>query len=96
MGIEGFAGCGNPVNFALLPDSKYVTCEKGLPRVKIYDVDGTFVGVVAGAEHFPTYTYDGFSSDQTGELDVAVDSDGRVLVLDAVERTVRIFTKIQE
>ncbi len=95
MGIEGFAGCGNPVNFALLSDGTFVTCEKGLPRVKIYAADGDFVGVVAGAELFPTYTYDGFSSEQTGELDVAVDSQGRILVLDAVEKTVRIFTRIK-
>ncbi len=91
MGIEGFAGCGNPVNFALLPDGRLVTCEKGLPRVKIYTTQGVFAGVVAGAELFPAYSFDGVSSDRTGELDVAVDSRGRILVLDTVGRIVRIF-----
>ncbi|MBM3243119.1 hypothetical protein FJZ31_43220, partial [Candidatus Poribacteria bacterium] len=46
MDIDGFCGCCNPVNFAMLPDGRFVTCEKGLPRVKIYDADGTFSGVV--------------------------------------------------
>ena len=40
MGIEGFCGCCNPINLALLPDGRFVTCEKGLPRVKIYSADG--------------------------------------------------------
>ncbi|MHC4639708.1 MAG: NHL repeat-containing protein, partial [Planctomycetota bacterium] len=35
--VEGFCGCCNPVNFAILDDRSFVTCEKGLVRVKIYD-----------------------------------------------------------
>jgi hypothetical protein len=42
MGITGFCGCCNPINLALLPDGKYITCEKGLPRVKIYSAAGEF------------------------------------------------------
>ena len=52
MGINGFCGCCNPINFTLLPDGKYVTCEKGLPRVKIYSATGEFESVVAGVESF--------------------------------------------
>jgi hypothetical protein len=48
--IEGFSGCCNPVNFAILPDGSFVTVEKGLVRVKIYDAEGKFAGVVAGPE----------------------------------------------
>ncbi|MDP6042015.1 MAG: hypothetical protein QGG64_25930, partial [Candidatus Latescibacteria bacterium] len=91
MQIEGFAGCGNPANFALFPDGRLVTCEKGLPRVKIYSPQGVFAGVVAGAEQFPDYLFDGVSGSRSGELDVAVDSHGRVLVLDATQKAVRIF-----
>lgn len=91
MQIEGFAGCGNPVNFALLPDGRLVTCEKGLPRVKIYTSQGMFAGVVAGAEQFPDYRFDGVSGDGNRELDVAVDSRGRILVLDTAGQIVRIF-----
>ncbi|MFB0524926.1 MAG: hypothetical protein ACETVZ_05255, partial [Phycisphaerae bacterium] len=48
--LEGFTGCCNPVNFAILENGYFVTCEKGLIRVKIYDPEGTFVGVVAGPQ----------------------------------------------
>lgn len=91
MQIEGFAGCGNPANFALLSDGRVVTCEKGLPRVKIYTAQGVFAGVVAGAEQFPDYRFDGTFPERNGELDVAVDSQGRVLVLDTAGQTIRIF-----
>jgi len=97
--IDGFSGCCNPVNFAILPDGGFVTCEKGLPRVKTYDANGAFAGVVAGpdsfAEHGKACPPDGFSDCQTGGLDVAVDSQGRILILDPDERTVRIFTRIK-
>ena len=93
--IDGFAGCHNPVNFALLPDGRFVTCEIGLPRVKIYDEKGVFESVVAGAELFPKseeplILRDGFDG-RAGSLDVAVDSRGRVLVLAPHEKAVRIF-----
>ena len=36
---------------------RFVTAEKGIPRVKVYEADGTFFGVVAGPETFaPTLT----------------------------------------
>ena len=50
--IDGFCGCCNPIGLALLPDGRYVTCEKGLPRVKVYSPRGDFEWVVAGAESF--------------------------------------------
>ncbi|HIE26722.1 TPA: hypothetical protein EYP66_05510 [Candidatus Poribacteria bacterium] len=101
MGIEGFCGCCNPVNFAVLPDGRFVTCEKGLPRVKIYGADGAFTAVVAGPEAFTENQkscapINELSSCQTGGLDVAVDSQGRVLVMDPVEKVVRIFTPIRK
>jgi len=94
MSIEGFCGCCNPVNFAIFSDGRFVTCEKGLPRVKIYDADGVFVGVVAGPELFAGNS-NGLSNCQTKGLDVVVDSQGRILVLDPDERAVRIFTRIK-
>ncbi len=96
-GVEGFTGCCNPVTFAILEDGSYVTCEKGLVRVKIYDPDGNFVGVVAGPKHL---LEDGVAQIcylpqdcQKGGFDLAVDAMGRVFVLDTIKNIVRIFSK---
>jgi outer membrane protein assembly factor BamB len=97
--VKGFCGCCNPANFAILDDESFVTCEKGLTRVKIYDVEGTFVGVVAGTEqliesgtaricYFPEQC-------KAGGFDVAVDTAGRIFVLDTIKNVVRIFTKVK-
>jgi hypothetical protein len=97
--LKGFTGCCNPVSFAILGDESFVTCEKGLTRVKIYDAEGAFMGAVAGPEqlveggiaricHFP-------ADCQAGGFDVAVDAAGRILVLDTIKNVVRIFTKIK-
>ena len=87
LNIEGFCGCCNPTNIALLPDEKVVTSEKGLPRVKVYWPDGTLESVVAGPE--------AFASRVVG-LDLAVDAAGRVMVLDPAAKTVRIFEHRKE
>lgn len=96
MKIDGFCGCCNPVNFAILLDGKFVTCEKGLPRVKIYDANGVFESVVAApdsfAKNWKICTQNGLSDCRTGGLDVAVNSQGHILVLDPIERVVQIFT----
>jgi hypothetical protein len=97
--IEDFCGCCNPVNIAVLPDGSFVTCEKGLVRIKIYNSGGSFVGVVAGPEQFGT----GGTSKicmlpeecQTSGFDVAVDSEGRVFVLDTVDNIVKVFTRVK-
>jgi hypothetical protein len=97
--LEGFCGCCNPVNIAVLPDGGFVTCEKGLVRVKIYNSGGSFVGVVAGPEQFGA---GGKSSTcmlpeecQTGGFDVAVDREGRIFVLDTVDNIVKVFTRVK-
>jgi len=96
-GIEGFCGCCNPVNFAILADENFVTCEKGLIRVKIADPDGAFVGVVAGPEQFVEGGASRVSEygpgAQAGAFDVAVDTSGRIFVLDTHKGVVRIFTR---
>jgi hypothetical protein len=39
---EAFCGCCNPIALAALPDGRIVTCEKGIPRVKIFMASGVF------------------------------------------------------
>ncbi|MAE65231.1 MAG: hypothetical protein CMJ18_13250 [Phycisphaeraceae bacterium] len=47
LSIEGFCGCCNPCRFIVLPDGRFVTSEKGLPRVKIHAANGALESVVA-------------------------------------------------
>jgi len=94
VNIEGFCGCCNPVNMALLPDGRVVTAEKGLPRVKVYDAEGRFVCVVAGPEVLAptaTATEETRNGHKLLAVDVAADSRGRILVLDPAAGCVRIF-----
>jgi len=85
--IEGFCGCCNPVDLAVLPDGGVVTAEKGLPRVKVYTPEGQLQSVVATPDDL---------SVMVRSLDVAVDRRGRVFVLDAPERVVRVFERRPE
>ena len=78
--VEGFFGCCNPAHLAALPDGRFVTAEKGAVRVKVYGPQGKLSAAVAGPQHL---------SDTPADL--ATDAAGRVLVLDAAAKSVRIF-----
>ena len=82
--IEAFCGCCNPTHIALTPAGSIVTSEKGIPRVKVYDSRGVFQALVAGPDKF---------EEGTVGLDLAVDSRGRVIVLDPMSGTVRVFAE---
>jgi hypothetical protein len=91
MGIESFCGCCNPTHIALVGDGRFATAEKGLARVKIYNADGTIESVVAGASSF---TPDGPSCTKPASIrDLAVDRQGRILVLDGAKETIRVFVR---
>lgn len=92
--IEGFFGCCNPANFAVLADGKFVTVEKGLPRIKVYSREGEFECVVAEPRVLAPgeRVVDEIRDDHRVKVfDVATDSSGRILVLDPTNRTVRVF-----
>jgi hypothetical protein len=98
--IDGFCGCCNPVNIAVLPNGGFVTCEKGLVRIKIYNSDGNFEGVVAGPQQFGaggTSTICMLPEEcQTNGFDIAVDGEGHIFVLDTVDNVVKIFTRMKD
>ena len=84
MAVDGFCGCCNPSNFAFLSDGSFITSEKGIERIKIYQPDGTYKYLVAPPDSF---------EEGTCGLDIAVDSQDRILVLDPVKKKVRFFVK---
>jgi len=84
MSVDGFSGCCNPTNVAMLSDGSFVTSEKGIERVKIHQSNGDFKCVVAASNQFIEGT--------TG-LDLAVDSKDRIYILDPEKGMVRLFEK---
>jgi hypothetical protein len=80
--LNQFAGCCNPTYLAQLPDGRFVTAEKCLPRVKLWTMSGEFVTLIASSEQF-----DGSIS----IVGLATGRDGRVYVLDAAGQSVRVF-----
>jgi len=84
MEIEGFCGCCNPSHITILDDGKFITSEKGIARIKVYNRLGNLESVVAGPSQF---------IEGTKGLDLANDSNGRIYVLDPMKKSVRIFEK---
>ncbi len=80
--IEGFCGCCNPTDIAVMADGRVVTSEKGLPRVKVYTAGGMLDAVVAVPDDF---------SPHAAGMDLAVDDAGDVWVLDPLEGVVKVF-----
>ena len=83
-----------------MSDGSYVTAEKGLTRVKVYDPDGSFVGVVAGPEQLiaggAPRVFANVNDAKASGFDVAVDAEDRVHVLDTIENTIRVFVKTEK
>lgn len=86
--LDGFSGCCNPTQIAFNQNGLLVTAEKGLVRLKIYDVtSGEFEELIAGSRLFPK---------EQSLRDLAVDARDRILVLDPRSDTIRIFESKEE
>jgi len=93
--LEDFTACCNPVNFAIMADGSFVTCEKGIIRIKLYDANGMLKGLVAGPEQLTGGAWSISETPQQRQhvrFDVAADAAGNVCILDRVRSVVRIFT----
>ena len=82
--LEGFLGCCNPVHIAILPDGSFVTSEKGIVRIKVYQPSGELDAVVAAPQAFDK---------DSQPPDLAVDEAGRIFVLDVSRAMIRIFER---
>ncbi len=80
--IDGFLGCCNPSRIAVMEDGSFITSEKGLVRIKIYDQSGKLISVVAPPDLF---------KEEGKAPDVCVDEQGVVYALDFDKDMVRIF-----
>ena len=80
---QQFSGCCNPTNIALMPDGRVATAEKITARVKIHDANGKMLAVLG-----PQY----FTKNAAG-LGLAVDSAGRLWVMDPGDGKVRVFER---
>lgn len=82
--VEGFSGCCNPAHIAVLPNGHFVTSEKGIVRIKVYEQSGKMIGVVGAPVKFDE---DGLAPD------IAVNGSGAVFALDFDRDMIRIFEK---
>lgn len=98
--IEGFCGCCNPSHFTVFDGDRYVTAEKSLIRIKVYDGDGNLESVVAGADVLMPGALERFGQRTVepgaDEFKVAVDDSGLIYVLDPVGRRVRFFERVED
>lgn len=79
----GFPGCCNPTNLTLDGSGRVFVTEKAEPRAKLYAADGQLLAVVADEGFDPA----------AKNMDLAVDSGGRVYVVDTVKLEIRVFSQ---
>ncbi len=85
--IDGFLGCCNPARITTLEDGSFVTSEKGLVRIKIYDQSGVLKSVVASP--------DLFKGDEGEAPEVCADENNVIYALDFDRDMVRVFEPIK-
>ncbi len=99
MNIDRFCGCCNPAHLIQAPNGDFITSEKGLNRINVYDANGVFKGAVAGPESLvkdKQLARKACEDCTVGHtFDVAVDSAGNVLALDPITKSVRVFSPLR-
>lgn len=85
--IDGFLGCCNPARITTLEDGSFVTSEKGIVRIKIYDQSGTLKSVVASPELF--------NGEEAEAPEVCADENNVIYALDFEKDMVRVFEPIE-
>ncbi len=81
--LENFCGCCNPSHFALMPDGKIVTAEKGINRIKIISAKGELIELVAQSNLFKANI----------PLDIAVSNDGDIYAANGYDSKLYIFKR---
>jgi len=84
--IDGFLGCCNPARITTMEDGSFVTSEKGLVRIKIYDQSGKLLSVVAPPDLF---------KEEGKAPEVCADAAGVIYALDFDKDMVRVFEPIK-
>lgn len=84
---DEFCGCCNPVSVTVAPDGRFVTSEKQIPRLKIYNAAGTRVEGIAKLEGF---------NPSCGKIDLAVGKNGKIYVLNEGSRQVEVFAEAKK
>jgi hypothetical protein len=82
--IEGFIGCCNPAHFAIMSDGSFVTSEKGIIRIKVYNPSGKLESVVASSKDFIP---------DSEPVDLAIDENDRIYLLDISKKMIRKFER---
>lgn len=85
--IDGFLGCCNPARITTLEDGSFVTSEKGLVRIKIYDESGVLKSVVASP--------DLFKEEEGKAPEVCADENNVIYALDFDKDMVRVFEPLE-
>ncbi len=82
--LKGFTGCCNPAQFTILSNGHFVTCEKGLVRIKVYFPSGEVESVVATSGDFDA---------DSKPADLAADEEDNIYVLDISRKMIRKFVR---
>lgn len=80
--IDGFLGCCNPARITVMDDGSFVTSEKGMVRIKVFDQSGKLLSVVAPPDLF---------KEESKAPDICTDEAGVVYALDFDRNAIRIF-----